>query len=78
VLKRAGEAPSEIAGEGEEQAEESRTREDGSRLGIRPKMAWQRVYEGHQSIWALNQNPAVERGLRNAYFAERGLVTLLD
>jgi group II intron reverse transcriptase/maturase len=48
------------------------------RLGVRPKTAWRRVYEGHQSIWALSHNPAIERGLRNAYFAERGLVTLLD
>jgi hypothetical protein len=40
--------------------------------------AWRRVYEGQQSIWALSHNPVVERGLRNAYFAERGLVTLLD
>jgi hypothetical protein len=47
------------------------------RLGVRPKTAW-RVYEGHQSIWALSHNPVIERGLRNAYFAERGLVTLLD
>ena len=48
------------------------------RLGVRPKTAWRRVYEGHQSIWALSHNPVTERGLRNAYFAERGLVTLLD
>ncbi len=26
----------------------------------------------------LSHNPAVDRGLRNAYFAERGLVSLLD
>jgi len=48
------------------------------RLGIRRKTAWQRIYEGRQSIWALSHNPAVDRGLRNAYFAERGLVSLLD
>jgi len=48
------------------------------RLGIRRKTAWQRIYEGRQSTWALSHNPAVDRGLRNAYFAERGLVSLLD
>jgi group II intron reverse transcriptase/maturase len=47
-------------------------------LGIKRKTAWHRVYEGRQSIWALSHNPAVERGLRNAYFAERRLVSLLD
>lgn len=48
------------------------------RLGIRRKTAWQRVYEGRQSIWALSHNPAVDRGLRNAYFADRGLVSLME
>ena len=48
------------------------------RLGISPKTAWRRVYEGRKSIWALSHDPAVDRGLRNAYFAERGLVTLRE
>ena len=48
------------------------------RLGIKRKTAWQRIYEGRQSLWALSHNPAVDRGLRNAYFAKRGLVSLLD
>jgi RNA-directed DNA polymerase len=48
------------------------------RLGISRKTAWQRIYEGRQSIWALSHNSAVDRGLRNAYFADRGLVSLLD
>ena len=47
------------------------------RLGIKPKTAWRNVYEGRKSLWALSHDPAVERGLRNAYFADRGLVTLL-
>jgi group II intron reverse transcriptase/maturase len=47
-------------------------------LGIRRKTAWRSVYAGRQSLWALSHNPAVDRGLRNAYFAERGLVSLLD
>ena len=46
-------------------------------LGIKPKTAWRRVYEGCKSWWALSHDPAVDRGLRNAYFAERGLVSLL-
>jgi group II intron reverse transcriptase/maturase len=48
------------------------------RLGVKPRTAWRRVYEGHRSLWALSHDPAVDRGLRNAYFAERGLVPLLD
>lgn len=45
-------------------------------LGVRPKTAWRGVYQGKQSLWALSHKPAVERGLRNAYFAERRLVSL--
>jgi group II intron reverse transcriptase/maturase len=46
------------------------------RLGVKPKTAWNNVYRGRQSLWALSHNVAVERGLRNAYFAKRGLVSL--
>lgn len=46
------------------------------RLGVRFKTAWRRVYAGRKSLWALSHDPAVDRGLRNAYFAERGLVSL--
>jgi group II intron reverse transcriptase/maturase len=45
-------------------------------LGVKPKTAWRNVYEGRKSLWALSHAPAVDRGLRNAYFAERGLVSL--
>jgi group II intron reverse transcriptase/maturase len=48
------------------------------RLGVRSRTAWRRVYDGRKSIWALSHDPAVDRGLRNAYFAKRGLVSLLD
>jgi group II intron reverse transcriptase/maturase len=48
------------------------------RLGAAPRTAWRRVYEGRKSLWALSHDPVVDRGLRNAYFAERGLVSLLD
>lgn len=47
-------------------------------LGVSRRKAWRSVYKGRQSIWALSHNSAVERGLRNAYFAERGLVSLQD
>lgn len=46
------------------------------RLGVSPKTAWPSVYRGRQSLWALSHIAAVDRGLRNAYFAERGLVSL--
>ena len=46
-------------------------------LGVARKTAWRRVYEGHKGLWALSHDPAVERGLRNAYFAERGLAALV-
>ncbi len=48
------------------------------KLGIKRKTAWRYVYDGRKSIWALSHTPAVDRGLRNAYFAERGLITLKD
>ncbi len=44
--------------------------------GVKPKTAWRRVYEGNKSLWALSIASATERALRNAYFAERGLVSL--
>jgi RNA-directed DNA polymerase len=46
------------------------------RLGVDRKTAWRGVYKGRQSLWALSHCPAVDRGLRNAYFAERGLVSV--
>lgn len=47
-------------------------------LGVRHKTAWRNVYEGRKSLWALSHCPAVNRGLHNAYFAERGLVSLWE
>jgi len=47
-------------------------------LGIARKTAWRRVYQGRKSTWALSHTSAVDRGLRNAYFAERGLVSLVE
>lgn len=48
------------------------------RLGVQARTVWRHVYDGRKSIWALSHDYAVDRGLRNAYFAERGLVTLLE
>lgn len=48
------------------------------RLGVKPKTAWRNVYEGNKSLWALSHSPAVDRGLRNAHFAERGLISLVE
>lgn len=46
------------------------------KLGLKPKTAWKTVYDGRKSLWALSHASAVSRGLHNAYFAERGLVSL--
>jgi group II intron reverse transcriptase/maturase len=48
------------------------------RLGVRRAKAWQRVYEGRKSTWSLTHVSVVERALRNAYFAERGLMSLAE
>ena len=48
------------------------------RLGVKPRTAWRRVYQGRKSLWSLSHDPAVDRGLRNAYFAERGLESLKE
>lgn len=47
-------------------------------LGVKRRTAWRRIYQGRKSLWVLSHDPAVDRGLRNAYFAERGLVSLRD
>lgn len=46
------------------------------RLGVASRTAWRGVYDGRKSLWALSHSSAVDRGLRNAYFANRGLVSL--
>jgi group II intron reverse transcriptase/maturase len=45
-------------------------------LGIKPSTAWASIYEGHRSWWKLSHISAVDRGLRNAWFAARGLASL--
>jgi len=48
------------------------------RLGVRPKTAWRYTYAGRQSCWAMSHNSATNTGLRNAYFAERGLMSVAE
>jgi group II intron reverse transcriptase/maturase len=48
------------------------------RLGVKPASAWRRVYQGRKSLWALSHVSVVHRALRNAYFAKRGLISLLE
>ena len=43
------------------------------RLGAKAKTAWGSIYGGRRSLWALSHCAAADRGLCNAYFAERGL-----
>lgn len=49
-----------------------------TQLGVSKRTAWRGVYRDRQSLWALSHSPAVDRGLRNAYFAERGLISLAE
>lgn len=45
-------------------------------LGVSRKVVWRAIYKGRRSLWALSHCSAVDRGLCNAYFAERGLESL--
>lgn len=45
-------------------------------LGVRAKTAWKGVYRERRSWWALSHSASVERGLRNAIFVERGLLSV--
>lgn len=47
-----------------------------TQLGAPKRLAWNTLYSGRRSMWKLAHTPGVDRGLRNAYFAERGLVSL--
>jgi RNA-directed DNA polymerase len=48
------------------------------KLGVPRQSAWKQVYQGRRSWWALSHAHAVDQGLRNAYFAKRGLIFLVD
>ena len=45
-------------------------------LGVHRRTAWRRVYEGRKSLWALSWDYVAHQGMRNVYFADRGLVSL--
>ena len=47
-------------------------------LGVKRWSAWQGVYAGRRSLWALSHIPQVDRALRPQFFADRGLVSLVD
>ena len=47
-------------------------------LGIKPQSAWQGVYSGRRSLWALSHIPQVDRALRPRFFADRGLASLVE
>ena len=49
-----------------------------TQLGARKATAWRTVYGGRKSIWHLSHTPVTHRALRNAYFANRGLVSLAE
>ena len=44
-------------------------------LGVNPRAVWHQIYQGRRSWWALSHCHAVDQGLRNAYFAKRGLTS---
>jgi len=46
------------------------------RLGVSRETARRNIHKGRRSWWALSHTPAVDHGLRNAYFAARGLQSL--
>lgn len=48
------------------------------KLKVHPKTAFNAIYSGRKSLWALSSCLAVHQGLRNTYFVERGLVSLRE
>ena len=47
-------------------------------LGVKRESAWGQIYRGHKSWWALSHTHAVDHGLRNAFFAKRGLISVVQ
>jgi RNA-directed DNA polymerase len=47
-------------------------------LGVKRQSAWQQVYAGHKSTWALSHSPAVDKAMPVRYFTARGLTRLVD
>jgi RNA-directed DNA polymerase len=48
------------------------------KLGVKRESVWRQIYSGRKSWWALSHTHAVDQGLRNAYFAKRGLIFLVE
>ena len=48
------------------------------KLGVKRDSVWRQLYAGRQSWWALSHAHVVDQGLRNAHFAKRGLVFVVD
>jgi hypothetical protein len=46
------------------------------RLGVRSHMAWQSVYKGRRSLWALSHCQAVDTALNKRFFRKHGLMSL--
>jgi hypothetical protein len=46
------------------------------KLGCPPKKAWKTVYDGRRRLWDLSRRAAVQKTLKNAYFADQGLFSL--
>jgi RNA-directed DNA polymerase len=46
-------------------------------LGVNRRAVWHQVYRGRRSWWALSHAHAVDQGLRNVYFAKRGLLSVV-
>src|SRR6266571_3988509 len=47
-------------------------------LGVKRRAAWQGVYQGRRSLWALSHSPQVDRALRPRFFTDRGLLSLVE
>ena len=47
-------------------------------LGVKRESAWRQIYSGRKSWWALSHTHAVDHGLRNRFFAERGLISVVE
>jgi RNA-directed DNA polymerase len=47
-------------------------------LGVKRESAWGQIYQGRRSWWALSHAHAVDHGLRNAFFAKRGLMSVVE
>ena len=49
-----------------------------SSRGVNARSAWRAVYSGRRALWALSHIPQIDRALRPRYFADRGLLSLVE